>query len=375
MKILYLNCSGFASHTGSLALTYSQVRDILRRGHEFVHVYYMDELQHFWAGDRSTTLKRLSESGFLLHVEACDAVVVNGEGTLHHRRGRDLLCALALAQEIGKPTYLVNTVIQDVVGFDDVLHSLDDFTVRDQMSFDYLKGRGIASRIVLDSIIDADFDPKPDIDLSGMVVCSDWHQARDNDVGRMIWDFSKSHKRTFFYPLLHAHELFRWQHVVANWEQAELILTGRQHGVYLAGLAGVPFVAFPSNTHKVEGLVKLCGLPIPICYAPSDLDERIAFAKGNPSVFKEFQSFLNSHRPLTTFQGLGYDETRRVSESQAKEGVDGFFRELRKRQLQVPWIVNAYRSRFFRRRKIGTKLLSWARRVIKMAKVRISDGT
>lgn len=39
-------------------------------------------------------------------------------------------------------------------------------------------------------------------------------------------------------------------------QQASLVVTGRFHGICLAILAKRPFVAFASNTHKIEGLLK-----------------------------------------------------------------------------------------------------------------------
>jgi hypothetical protein len=368
VRLLYANCTANVAHTGCLAVTDSQVRSLLSRGHVLQRVYYLSELCSYWTGDAAQSIENLLNSEVGQQLAQADGVVVNGEGTIHHGQGRDLLCLLAAGQRLGKASYLVNAVIQSVEGFDDVLRGLDDLTVRDALSGESLDERQIPHRVVPDSIVDAVFAAHPDVDLSGAVVFTDWHRARDRDVGRSVWRYGQRQANAFFYPLSHACEAYRWRHAVANWKQAEVVVTARHHGVYIAGLAGVPFVALPSNTHKVEGTIKMAGLPIPFCEHGEDLEAHVQFAKRNRGIFEDFRSFLLDQRPLSMFDKLPAASGPTMEAEDVEAQVQSFFWDVHKLHVSQPELVNAYQRRFFRRerrRDAAHRLLAGPQRLLR----------
>lgn len=353
MKVFLANCSAHTPHTGCLATTDSLVRGLLVRGCELFQVFFTGQLNAYWQGDRERSVEGILASPLGGQLGACDAVIVNGEGTIHHGRGNDLLALLCAAQQLGKHTLLINSVIQDVAGFDDVLRSLDDFTVRDKCSADYLEQKGIPCRLVADLILEAGFAERGDVPIKGQIICTDWHPQRDRDVGTAIWDFCQATPACWFYPLHHSFEVFRWQHSVPNFRQASLVVTGRHHGVYLAGMAGVPFVCFPSNTHKVEGLAKYAGLPLPICRTGQELEGAIRYARRNPALARDFADFLLQQRPLTALDFVG---TPRYRVEDVEDKVGEFFDDVRAHHTSNQWLVNPFATRFFKSRRMRARI-------------------
>lgn len=59
-----------------------------------------------------------------------------------------------------------------------------------------------------------------------------------------------------------------WRRAVASLN----LITGRQHAVYAACKARIPFAASEGNTHKIRGLIKTAGVEIPIASLITDVD-------------------------------------------------------------------------------------------------------
>jgi hypothetical protein len=66
-----------------------------------------------------------------------------------------------------------------------------------------------------------------------------------------------------------------WGKAVASLRTASYLITGRQHAVYAACKARVPFAASEGNTHKIKGLIESAGVNIPICDTPEKIREII----------------------------------------------------------------------------------------------------
>lgn len=304
-KIAYFNCTGVTPHIGCLAVTDSHLRALVSRGYDIVDIFYPHQIAGFWKGAREESLKQNMASPLLFILEEVDAIVINGEGTLHHNRGLGLLAIAEAAKKIKKPVYLLNTVMQEIDGFDDVLKSLDDITVRESASGEELDRKNIAHRVVLDSLLDAAFSDIPDTDFKNGIIVTDWHDHRDDDVGEALIKFIKQDAPDAHFMSLDHYKYFsNWKHTVANFKTARLVVTGRYHAVYMAGMAGTPFVAMPSNTHKIEGLFRSAGIKLPICENYQELPAKIREAESNPSMFADFKAFLDAQRPLKTFNRL-----------------------------------------------------------------------
>ncbi len=305
LRVALFNDTGNSPHVGCKGVTLAHDAMLARAGSDIVIRAYLGEYRELWKGDRASSLRAFWKSDLPERLAGIDAVIVNGEGTIHHGAGLHLLTVLAGAQEIGLPTFLVNAVFQECEQDLQTLKQLTDFTVRDAASSAYLKRLGVPHRVVLDSILEASFDTAPKNDFRNKIVITDWHFARNQDVGlalqKLLRDLGQD---AVFYPLEGPDREKDWRHALADFSQAALIVTGRHHGVCLAGLAGVPFVALGSNTWKVEGMLKLLPGNLSACADMSELPKRCEEAFNNRAVFGEIKQFLRAQLPLTTFEKL-----------------------------------------------------------------------
>jgi len=220
-------------------------------------------------------------------LNACDVLFVNGEGTIHHRgpRADFLMHLLALAQERGKKTFLVNALFQqEPPYFPEVLGALDYFSVREPRSAESARRCGGDPVMLLDSCADPQYlTGRPRKQLSAITM-------------------GKTHPESPVHGVLEAlsFEQFRlnckFEDVVATLKTCKLYITGQHHGVYAAGLAGIPFVPLPSNSHKIESLIEWSGLPIKVCTTAEEITAQIPVALANREVYTKFHNFLLSQR-------------------------------------------------------------------------------
>jgi len=269
LKVYLFNDTSEA-HAGCVAVMESLRRAL--RGHEIIATHKVGETRY--------------------DVEAmnvCDVVFVNGEGTIHHCSpgGNFLMQMLGLGQAMGKKTLLVNAVFQqEPPYYSRVLAALDFFAVREPFSRDNARLCGGNPEIRLDSCVGSDYNRGHVLCALNPIVKGDTHPASEVDgvldrlpfqyfgLGRSFPDF------------------------IATVKQCRVYITGQHHAVYACGLAGVPFVPVPGNTHKIESLIAWSGLPIKVCKTPEEIMAGVRFALNHPEVFAEFQNFLLSQKPF-----------------------------------------------------------------------------
>jgi len=263
-------------------------------------------------------------SSVMADIEAADAVVVNGEGTIHHGQGLEYVALLSIAKERGKGVLLINAVFQSFSADPAILNKLDDFTVRDQLSLNSAKSLGIRCRFLPDSILEASFDPRLHRDFDGGVVVTDWVKTRASDVGAVSSQLLADHpfSSTWFQPMHAIENRQCWQHFVASFATADAVVTSRHHAIYLAVLAGTPFVAFRSSTWKIEGLLESLQLSAPLCSSYQDVIEGLKWAQKNKSAFLAARDRLLSFRPLDCLSSLGSAGKSREEEEVAQLKVD-----------------------------------------------------
>ena len=311
MRIAVFNDTGSINHVGCQAVTQAHSKQLKKFEVAYKHqVSAFIQLTRLTEGQQTAALKRNKE--LMSQLESVEAIVINGEGTLHHNRGSEYLALAKVAKEMGKKVYLLNALFQDMTYHLDVLNELDDITVREKYSFNYLTNLGVKNhRMVLDSIIDADFANTGNFDFGNQIVFTDFHHERQ-DVGQGMRGVYNTIAKTYggytptVFPLAYDAAKHTWQHAVQNLRSARLVVTGRHHGVYLAGLAGVPFVACPGNSWKIESLIKTSGLPIPVCTTTEEIYHGIHFAQAdeNKHFFAKFSAFLYKEKGLKTFDKL-----------------------------------------------------------------------
>jgi hypothetical protein len=286
-------------------------------GHAVVERFFLGELRRFAGNDEKAAIAGVLADGEVRpRLERCDAVVVNGEGTLHHGAGSEYFAMLGAAQQLGKASLIVNAVFEAHQGWAAVLSKLDDFCVRDARSRDCAVQAGFRCRVVPDSLLAARFDGAPFIDLTDKIVVTDWHPVRDHDVGQTMRGILGTVKESIYFPLLHGIHAHLWRGSIASWASATCIITGRHHGIYMAAVAGKPFVALPSNTLKIEGLMESANVKIPVCTSTSEVMAAKAYAFEQPGEYKKLRDYLSDFLPLQTFSvlGTGTDSTGATAE-------------------------------------------------------------
>lgn len=227
--------------------------------------------------------------------EVCNTVIVNGEGTIHDDNpcSTFLLETLMRGVEQNKKTFLINTVFQNQSRGTECLEHLDYCSVREPFSLYHIqKYRTKPTDLVADSVIDP-------------IVWRFGSQRTDYKgatiLGNFWYDKYDILKNSINFPV-HSLHLESWKQsfgdLVATLKTAGLYITGQHHGVYAAGLAGIPFVAIKSNTHKIESLLYWFNLEwnltIPVVSTEKTFLEALEFAqnKQNKYIFLEFKKFL-----------------------------------------------------------------------------------
>ena len=208
-------------------------------------------------------------------IPRCDVVIINGEGTMHH----DSLGAMAimeaglLAADRGRPVALINTVWQENYQTNALLAKCSWIATRESLSRECIEKVGFAATVVPDLTLSAD----PERLFSGSKSTASPIVMDDvrSDLSLALARYASSRRLPFF-PMggrsslgtCKGWEKFLKFGVASNWARqlrmgqvsavrdASLIVTGRFHGICLAILARRPFVAFSSNTHKIEGLLR-----------------------------------------------------------------------------------------------------------------------
>ena len=306
MKVLLANDTGQVAHAGCQAVSDGHARLLGRAGHRVIHRVFRNELKvHAAKTDQEIVANIESDEPLMARIASVDAVVVNGEGTIHHGAGRDLLGLIAAAQKAGKPTLLVNAVFQEVEGFDEALRRLDDFVVREPRSQAYAKSRGFNARVVPDSYFAARFDGPGKEGFAGRDVITDFHPAR-TDVAAVLRTYAEEQQAKSL-PLRGSETMQTWSGLPETIRHSRALITGRHHGVCLAIVARVPFVALGSNTYKIEGMLETLGLERLYCETLEDVYNARAYATDHADIFAQLLERLTGGEELSTFRALGRD--------------------------------------------------------------------
>jgi len=246
-------------------------------------------------------------------INTAAAVVVNGEGTLHHSasRAQNLVAVAPYCHDRGIPVFLINSVWQE--NSDQMANQAGDFLlryVRESRSQKQFAEQGLKATTVPDLTLGwnrtrstSGRSGRVYTDAVGMPATDLlWSLHREDPGSRYVTmtpppghrgDYpTKPFERlrppfdeTIFRTIrLRAKHLFKrtllvrgfaknlWRRSLGDLERvplegffealegAELVITGRFHGVCLCLVTGTPFLALTSNSHKVEGMLADAGL-------------------------------------------------------------------------------------------------------------------
>lgn len=191
---------------------------------------------------------------FKKDIQKCDLLLFNGEGTLHHSRAINFFKKCEIAKEMGKKVILLNTVWQDNQNTEDYLELFDLISVRESLSLQQLPEKFLYKSNVV-----------PDLTFYNQINTS------HNETGKILFTDSVNIKKTelleklahnykqplyLMYPhnqkIIHSLNFFE-EKLLTN---ASHIITGRFHVLTMGMKYEIPTLAFQSNTHKINGLLK-----------------------------------------------------------------------------------------------------------------------
>lgn len=255
------------------------------------HSAYHCGSQAVWATARRllSQVAELVEDG-----EEHDALVMNGEGSMHH--GSPAFHAkmrqLAHAQSRGLRTFLVNTVWQDnPPTHDATLAALDGLIARGEASRRDLAQRHAApAAAALDlSYYEPIDETAPALDWSGRVVVTDvW--AEEFGFAFLSADQMRDWVRVDMRTL-------SWSSLVRSLRKADLLVTGRHHAMYAAARARLPFVPVRGNSHKFLDLFAATRAPIPICRGLREIAGVVGWARRNRAVYERLFDAMAATAP------------------------------------------------------------------------------
>ena len=211
-----------------------------------------------------------------------DAIIVNGEGSIHHSDTRDRAHYLTetaryFGDTYGIPCFLINATLYEIG--DDIIDNLgyfDRIWVREGSSQELLKTRGISASLAPDLTLMVDAPATAERPFSVLatdsviqpvaahlkMLCSKkkWHYSKLTHASRPLSQdhFPKREVLRRYAKWLAAllvgrnirnrHEFLRYM------SSHKLVCTGRFHAVTLALATRTPYLAIDSNTPKISSL-------------------------------------------------------------------------------------------------------------------------
>lgn len=249
-KILVFNDTTRYQHYGCDLVMCSVHDNLRRRGHRPRSVH--------WVG---TAVGKRFDAIMRRHPDA-DAIVVNGEGVIHHDRKHALeLARLAgRAQDVGVPAHLINAALfENSPALYQSLSQYASVHVRDGES----RAAALAHGIVAGQVPDLSFDcigrllAPAAASRAGMLVTDSVdpaHSDRLRDLARATHGRWRPMRRGVGLP-------FSWMRMwgarrfLRDVAGSEWVLTGRFHAVTICIATHTPFLAIGSNTRKIEALL------------------------------------------------------------------------------------------------------------------------
>lgn len=180
-----------------------------------------------------------------------DLIIINGEGSCHDYYGRTWLCPLLLSIPPNIKTVLINSVWNNM-GQVEGIEKLSIIAFRESNSFNsFKKDYPNIKAIIVPDVVFA-------LELNQNIGCGDSVMHGITETLSKVSDnyfplqYSKQSKIKIF-NTKSVQDYLLWL------KSLDLYITGRFHGVCLASLARIPFLAMPSNAQKIEGMLKDMG--------------------------------------------------------------------------------------------------------------------
>lgn len=264
--------------------------------------------------------------GLISRIKASDALIINGEGTIHGLKAAPLnLLYLAYISKVffHKHVEIINHSVypEDSLTLKDnqtkslyraVYQELDYVAVREPLSLELLKKLGIKATLSFDCLplyIKEHYQLKEKIPSKNLVIAgsADWQETNmlplvnyinfmsqqrfkiilligaksyTNDDSKMVTflddnkivEFFEKHLSKIEWQLVDAKSMDEWLDTIAN---ATFLVSGRFHHSIAASCLGTPLIALNSNTPKLDGFMQILEMPPTLQYNDKNLFNKL----------------------------------------------------------------------------------------------------
>jgi polysaccharide pyruvyl transferase WcaK-like protein len=271
IRIAIINDTRITSHYGCM-LVMENLLALLDKNN--VEVIWTWDVSVDWRKHKSKILKK----------PKIDAIIVNGEGTIHNSKDRKFAKALAeFAQfsneTLNTPSYLINaTLYQNDIQEYEKLRAYRAIYVRDKGSLAELESFGLSGKYVPDLTFAHNEQKYSELQPTKEVVVIDSAIKEDNPI---LKDFANingfpfksmivarsANAKLLRSPRPYVKNILKY--VVSDWKlstspgeyinylrQYNLVITGRYHTVSMCIKNKIPFIAIDSNTPKIRFLLE-----------------------------------------------------------------------------------------------------------------------
>lgn len=268
MKVAIFNDTRTTSHYGCMLVMRNLLKELQDAGIEVSWTY---PVSTDWRKNKRTILKK----------PKVDAIIVNGEGTIHRAEERKFAMALAslakfAEKNMATPCYLVNaTLHKNSPRVYELISHYRAVYVRDQKSLQELNAAGVAGKYVPDLTFAGD-SKAPAKAVKGACVID----SAVKEDSAALKDYAEEQKIPFRSmivarpgnakfirsPRPYVKNVYRWlkserristdpDAYISYLREHSLVITGRYHTVTMCVKNQIPFVALESNTPKVNSLL------------------------------------------------------------------------------------------------------------------------
>lgn len=307
-KVLLINDTEDVYHWGCYGTSHAIKQQLIEKGLQLtatVPVYDVHKLSYYALntneyGTKETFCERLPE--IAAKMEACDLIIVNGEGTIHDFSGyaRALLFLIYAGKTFfGKKVNLINHSCfpnsddPEVINFYKNAYEKCDFiTAREKRSVENITHQlGVKCSLAFDSLpltakrVERNLSrmiPEPYVCVSGAV---NYKHHRSEAIAKRLMKEYPGHRFIYlagskeegihfeepivydslkqFIPHIEMYGATSFEEWLSIIKHASLLISGRYHYTIGGMCTGTPMVYFPSNTPKIDVIAEEYGLPKP----------------------------------------------------------------------------------------------------------------
>lgn len=210
---------------------------------------------------------------FKENIKRFDLLLLNGEGTLHHSRATNFFEKCEIAKDLKKKVILLNTVWQDNQNTEHYLELFDLISVRESLSLQqipekFLYKSGIVPDLTFYNQINTSYNK------TGRILFTDSVNIKKTE---LLEKLAQEYKQPLYLMYPHNQKII---HFLNFFEEKLLnntshLITGRFHVLTMGMKYGIPTLAFKSNTHKIDGLLKDANLEDYIVNENNCIEEQI----------------------------------------------------------------------------------------------------